>query len=93
MKALLVRLRLRLARPGNVRLRYGDYRSFDLAPYDVIYCFLSPVPMPALFEKARLEMPPGSLLISNTFIVPDRLADETVDVGDGRQTRLFLWRL
>jgi hypothetical protein len=86
-------LRLRFGGADNVQLRYGDYRSLDLAPYDVVYCFLSPVPMPALYEKARLEMSRGSLLISNTFIVPDHPADETIDVGDRRKTKLWLWRM
>ncbi len=85
--------RLRFGGASNVQLRYGDYRSLDLAPYDVVYCFLSPVPMPALYEKARQEMSAGSLLISNTFIVPDHPADETIDIDDRRKTKLWLWRM
>ena len=48
--------------------------------------------MPDLFGKAKHEMKSGSLLISNTFDVPGHRADETVDVADRRQTRLYLWR-
>ncbi|MCH8237568.1 MAG: class I SAM-dependent methyltransferase [Proteobacteria bacterium] len=86
-------LRRRLVPRSNTDIRFGDFWSLDLAPYDVVYCFLSPVPMPALFEKARAEMRPGSLLISNTFTVPEHPADETVDVGDRRRSRLYLWRM
>ncbi len=90
---VLTWLRLLFGGADNVRLRYGDFRSLDLAPYDVVYCFLSPVPMPALYEKARLEMTAGSLLISNSFAVPDHPADEIIDVGDRRKTKLHLWRM
>ena len=86
-------LRLRFGGAPNVHLRYGDFRSLDLAPYDVVYCFLSPVPMPALYEKARLEMTAGSLLISNSFAVPDHPADEVIDINDRRKTKLYLWRM
>lgn len=86
-------LRLRFGGPANARVRYGDFWAEDLAPYDVVYAFLSPVPMPALLDKARREMRPGSLLISNTFQPPDRPADEIVEVDDRRRTRLHLWRM
>ncbi len=85
-------LRLRFGGVSNVQLRYGDYRSLDLAPYDVVYCFLSPVPMAWLFDKARREMKPGSLFISNSFEAPDNPPGETVIVDDRRATKLLLWR-
>ncbi len=87
------RLRLLLQRRPNAAVRYGDLMKHDLAPYDVVYCFLSPVPMPALYEKAKREMRPGSLFVSNTFAVPDRPADEMRAVADGRRTTLHVWRM
>jgi len=89
----LTRLRLLAQRRPNAVVRYGDFRTLDLAPYDVVYCFLSPVPMPALYDKAKREMRPGSLLVSNTFAVPDRAADDTRAVPDRRRTTLHLWRM
>ena len=86
-------LRLRFAGLANVKLLFGDYRSHSLGEYDVVYAFLSPVPMPNLFDQAKQEMKSGSLLISNTFDVPGHPADETVEVADRRQTSLYLWRL
>ncbi|MDP6573461.1 MAG: hypothetical protein QGI06_08130 [Rhodospirillales bacterium] len=86
-------LRLRILGPANVRLAYGDFWKQDLSPYDVVYCFLSPEPMPALYRKACAEMRPGSLFISNSFEVPGAPADEIVEVPDRRRTRLFVWRL
>ncbi len=86
-------LRLRFAGLANVKLLFGDYRSHGLGEYDVVYAFLSPVPMPDLFDKARHEMKSGSLLISNTIDVPGHRTDETVEVADRRQTSLYLWQL
>ena len=86
-------LRRRLAGTTNNHIQFGDFWSRDLSGFDVVYCFLSPVPMPALFEKARKEMKPGSLLISNSFEVPGQPADDIVAVDDARQTQLHLWRM
>lgn len=76
----------------RLRFTYGDYRRQDLAAYDVVYCFLSPVPMPDVYAKAAREMRPGSILISNSFTVPGHPAHEIVAVDDARQTRLHVWR-
>lgn len=83
--------RAALAAPGNVRLRFKDFWKADLGEYDVVYCFLSPVPMADLYRKARAEMRPGSRLISNSFAVPDVPPTDIVDVADRRGTRLFIW--
>ncbi len=77
----------------NVKFIYANFWKLDLADFDVIYCFLSPVPMPELYAKAKEEMKPGSLFISNSFVVPDHKPDRTVTVKDGRKTRLMIWKL
>lgn len=89
----VTRARLLLQPRPNATARYGDFWTLDLASYDVVYCFLSPVPMPKLFDKAKREMRPGSLLISNTFTVPGHPADDVRRVADRRQTTLHLWRM
>ena len=86
-------LRQRLLGPANVRVTCGDFWEEDLSRYDVVYCFLSPQPMPAFYRKVRAEMRPGSLFISNSFEVPGAPADEIVEVADHRRTRLLVWRL
>jgi hypothetical protein len=85
-------LRLWLANRRNARLDFVSMWDHSLADYDVAYCFLSPAPMEALYEKARTEMKPGAFLISNSFDVPGHAPDDVVEVGDRRQTRLLLWR-
>lgn len=85
-------IRCRLSGLKNAEILFSNIRDHDLGTYDVVYCFLSPVPMPWLFEKARREMKAGSLFISNSFDVPDNQPDEIIAVNDSRQTKLYLWR-
>ncbi len=86
-------LRNRLSGLDNVRLVHGDFWETDLGSYDVVYCFLSPAPMPRLYEKARAEMRPGTLFVSNSFAVPGAPAGRVVEVDDRRRTRLHVWRM
>jgi len=83
--------RLRLGRHAAVR--FGSLWDEDLSRYDIVYAYLSPAPMARLWEKARREMHPGSLFISNTFAVPGTEPDEVVDLQDLSHARLLLWRM
>lgn len=83
--------RLRLAGRGRVRL--GSLWAVDLGEYDVVYAYLSPAPMARLWEKARTEMRPGSLFISNSFPVPGVAPAETIELHDLSNARLLIWRL
>lgn len=83
---------LRTARLKNCTWRWGDIWQTDLAGYDVVYAFLSPAPMSALWVKAAQEMAPDSIFISNSFPVEGVDACEVVEVGDARQTRLYCYR-
>ncbi len=74
---------------ANIDWRRGNLFTPSWSDYDVVYAFLSPVPMAAVWDKARAEMRPGSRLLSNSFPVPGRKPDFVVDVEDARQTRLY----
>ncbi len=76
----------------NLRIRYGDFWNSPLDPYDVVYAFLSPVPMADLMHKARAEMRPGMLLVSNTFAAPGVEPERVVEVADRRATQLYCYR-
>lgn len=65
----------------------------DLRPFDVVYAYLSPVPMAALWLKVHAEMRPGTLFISNTFAVPGVEPTEVVQLDDLHHSKLFLYRL
>lgn len=83
-------LRARLS-GGLFSVRRDDLWSLRFADYDVVYAFLSPVPMNALLNKARREMRPGSVLVSNTFL-PDGPPPSLSLPLPGRGRALHVWR-
>lgn len=83
---------LRCLPQRNCQIRFRSLWREPLAGYDVVYCFLSPEPMPALWHKAAAEMGGDALLISNSFEVPGVEAQEIIPVNDWRHSRLLLWR-
>ncbi len=83
--------RLRLGR--RAKIRFGSLWDEDLSRYDVVYAYLSPAPMQRLWEKARDEMRPGTLLVSNSFEIPGVTPDEVVELHDLSRSRLLLWRM
>ncbi len=82
---LLARLRR-----SQGRFIYGDYTRLDLSQFDVVFAYLSPAAMPALWKKATVEMRPGSLLLSYEFSVPDSPPALTSVVGSGNAI-LYGW--
>lgn len=80
-------------RGKNCDMRYGSFWRHDLAGYDVVYAYLSPVPMADLWRKASAEMRPGSLFVSNTFAVPGIVPSETVQVDDFHASTLYIYRV
>lgn len=65
----------------------------NLSKYDVVYAYLSPVPMPSLWEKARREMRQGSLLISNTFVIPNVPPDRSIRSKNSASSILYVWEI
>ncbi|MCU1718298.1 class I SAM-dependent methyltransferase [Pseudomonas sp. 5P_3.1_Bac2] len=84
---------LRALGQGNCQIHYRSLWRTDLASFSVVYCFLSPAPMPALWRKACEEMPVGTWLISNSFAVPGHTPDQQIALGDWRASSLLLWRM
>ena len=68
----------------------GDYEEIDFGAYDVVFAYLSPAVMVALFDKARREMKVGSLLISYEFNIPAFKPDKTIDTTEGAPP-LHVW--
>lgn len=85
--------RLLTRRLANLQWRRGDLFAEPWGDYDVVYAFLSPVPMAAVWNKAQAEMRPGSVLLSNSFPVPGCEPAFVVEVGDRRRTRLYAYRV
>lgn len=81
------------ARLPNLAWHRGDLFAPSWQDYDVVYAFLSPVPMSAVWRKAAAEMRTGSLLLSNSFPLTGREPDFVVAVGDRRDTHLYGYRI
>jgi len=64
-----------------------------LAQYDVVFAYLSPVPMEKLWRKARAEMRPGTVFVSSTFAVPEQAPHQTLQVDDMHHSTLLVWRM
>ena len=76
---------------ARFRCRRADLWQQDLSRYDIVYAFLSPVTMTALWQKAQREMRPGSLLVSNSFAVEGVAPDAVIPLPvKGRS--LYVWR-
>lgn len=86
-------LRIRLGGHHRCRVHWGSLWDCDLSQYDVVFAYLSPVPMERLWHKARAEMRPGSVFISSTFAVPEQSPHETVQMDDLHRSTLLVWRM
>ena len=85
--------KLRLAGMRNCKVAWGDFWQRDLGQFDVVYAYLSPVPMAKLWQKITLEMKPGSLFISNTFTVPGAEPDRAIPLDDMSGSVLYVWQI
>lgn len=84
---------LRLKRKNNCHVQWGSLWECDLAQYDVVFAYLSPVPMAQLWLKAKKEMRPGSIFISSTFSIPEQTPHQSLPIDDLHQSTLLIWRL
>jgi SAM-dependent methyltransferase len=89
---LISRLRAWFRR-SQVRFMRRDYVSLNLADFDVVFAFLSPAAMPALWQQAQAQMRSGSLLVSLSFTVDARQPDLRVALAEGARHTLYAWRM
>ncbi|HCI15133.1 MAG TPA: hypothetical protein DFK12_14635 [Gallionellaceae bacterium] len=91
-------LRIKFGGHRNCKAHWGsiwddELEASNLSQYDVVFAYLSPVPMERLWHKARVEMRPGSVFISSTFAVPEQVPHESVRVDDLHSSKLLVWRM
>ena len=82
-------LRARLS-GSRARFLRGDYNRLDFGQYDLVFAYLSPAAMTALWRKAEAEMRPGSVLLSYEFGIVERTPDLRFVVTDSKKI-LYLW--
>jgi len=86
---LASRLRARL-QGSRARFLRGDYNDLDFGAYDLVFAYLSPAAMTALWQKAKCEMRPGSVLASYEFSIVDREPDLSFVTTDSKKI-LYVW--
>jgi predicted O-methyltransferase YrrM len=75
---------------SRARFLLGDYERLNFGAYDVIFAYLSPAAMTALWRKAAREMRPGSVLLSYEFVIADKAPDQRIPVASSKKI-LYLW--
>ncbi len=79
-------------RRSTAVFKLGDYHELNFADYDLIFAYLSPAAMQALWLKSCAEMRAGSLLVSYEFeiqgVVPTQIIPD-----DKREKMLYVWKL
>lgn len=91
-------LRIKLGGHHQCQVHWGSIWDDQLGPcnlsqYDVVFAYLSPVPMERLWHKARAEMRPGTVFISSTFPFPDQSPHDTIHIDDLHHSSLMVWRM
>ena len=83
---------LAVGRP-NLTWRWGDLWQTSLHDSAIVYAFLSPAPMARLWEKARQEMKPDSLFVSNSFPVPGQTPTFVIETDCAPPRPLYCYRI
>lgn len=77
----------------RVRFLRRDYETLDLGNFDVVFAFLSPAAMPRLWQQAKAQMRPGSLLVSLSFTVPGQPPDGFRPADEAVRYALYTWKM
>jgi len=77
---------------SKASFRLQNYLELNLRDYDFVFAYLSPAAMPALWQKAKSEMRPGSTLLSYEFVIPGFEPDLCINTGDNAPI-LYAWRI
>ncbi|MFV1922301.1 MAG: class I SAM-dependent methyltransferase [Methylotenera sp.] len=77
-------------RKSSARFKLGNYHALNFGQYDMVFAYLSPAAMPALWEKAQQEMQVGSLLISYEFGVPEVPASFIIQ---DHHPAIYVWKM
>ena len=99
---LLSYLRVALKTTGQTnqcQFLRSNYETLNFSEFDVVFAYLSPAAMNALWIKAKSEMRPGSMLISYEFPVIGVEADLSICIENkseqavGNENVLYVWNL
>ena len=86
-------LRWRCRQFSNIKVLRKNLWDIDLADYDVVFLFLSPLAMPRMQDKCLQEMRTKSLVVSSSFEMPIWPAESILQLKDAKQTHLYCYRM
>ncbi|ACT48170.1 class I SAM-dependent methyltransferase [Methylotenera mobilis] len=77
---------------SRVNFKLGDYHALDFADYDIVFAYLSPAAMPALWQKVQAQMRTGCLLVSYEFEIEGVEPTKVIQLPD-HQRMLYVWEI
>ena len=77
----------------NCQIKAGSLWAYPLQEIDLAFAFLSPAPMPALWEKVCAEMRPETLLVSHSFAIPGVEPERRIPLPGLPGACLLLYRI
>jgi hypothetical protein len=75
----------------SVRYRMENFMNIDLGEADVIYAYLFPGAMEKLEEKFSKELKRGTLVVSSTFPIKDKIPKLVVKNENGKLGTLYIY--
>ena len=90
---LFSNLRLFCQPQPNLSFHFQNFFKTDLSETSLIVCYLVPDTMERLREKFNLELPDGSLIVSNTFALNDWVPSKVLRADDVYRSPVYLYKM
>lgn len=84
---------LGVAGPDNLKLSLMNFHDADLADAALVVCYLTGPAMDKLEPKLKAELPPGALVVSNTFAFKGWQASDSRTAPDMYKSQVYLYRV
>ena len=80
---------------SKTKLVFKNLFNVDLAPADIIYCFLVPTLMPRLAEKLKKELKSGTKVISYAYPLPNWTPLKTVSPlpNSDKSSKIYIYEI
>jgi hypothetical protein len=90
---LFMNLRWLFTQPSNLVIHRRNFLKADLSAAGIIVCYLYPRAMERLAPKLKKELHADTLVISNTFEIPDWTPDEVKNLEDTMCPNIFIYQM
>lgn len=83
---------LLLLRYPNLKFVRKDIYELSVGDAVAVTCYLYPVAMTKLKSKLETELRPGTIVITNTFAVPDWKPEKIAEVADIYRSKIYFYQ-